>query len=48
MLKVLIPLDGSSSSQYGVRHLMSEFRKNQEMEIHVLTMKNIAAAMLVP
>ena len=39
MLKVLIPLDGSSSSQYGVRHLMSEFKKNQEMEIHVLNVQ---------
>lgn len=39
MLKVLIPLDGSSSSQYGVRHVVSEFMKNQNMEIHVLNVQ---------
>ena len=39
MLKVLLPLDGSSSSQYGVCHVVSEFMKNQNMEIHVLNVQ---------
>lgn len=39
MLKVLIPLDGSSSSLYGVRHVVNEFRKSQDMEIHVLNVQ---------
>ena len=39
MFKVLIPLDGSSSSLYGVRHVVNEFMKNQNMEIHVLNVQ---------
>ena len=39
MLKVLIPLDGSSSLQHGVRHVVSEFMKSQSMEIHVLNVQ---------
>ena len=39
MLKVLVPSDGSANSQYGVRHVMSEFLKNRDLEIHVLNVQ---------
>ena len=39
MLKVLIPPNGSSSSQHDVRHVVSEFMKSQNMEIHVLNVQ---------
>ena len=39
MLKVLVASDGSANSQYGVRHVMSEFLKNRDLEIHVLNVQ---------
>lgn len=39
MLKVLVPADGSSTSQYGIRHVIGEFMKNRELEIHVLNVQ---------
>jgi len=39
MLKVLVPSDGSPNSQYGVRHVVSEFMKNRDLEIHVLNVQ---------
>ena len=36
MLKVLIPVDGSSNSQHAVRHVLREFRSNPAMDIHLL------------
>jgi len=39
MLKVLVPVDGSSSSQYGIRHVVREFMRNKDMEIHVLNVQ---------
>lgn len=39
MLRVLIPSDGSPNSEYGVRHVVSEFMKNHDLEIHVLNVQ---------
>lgn len=39
MKKVLVPLDGSSNSQYSVRHVVNEFKKNPQLEIHVLNVQ---------
>ena len=39
MLRVLVPSDGSPNSQYGVRHVVSEFMKNRDLEIHVLNVQ---------
>lgn len=39
MLRVLVPSDGSANSQYGVRHVMSEFMKNRNIEIHLLNVQ---------
>ena len=36
MLRFLVPSDGSPNSQYGVRHVVSEFRKNPDLGAHVL------------
>ena len=35
----LVPLDGSSSSQYGVNHVVSGFKKNPRLQIHVLNVQ---------
>lgn len=34
--RVLVPLDSSPNAEYGVRHVVSEFLKNRNLEIHVL------------
>jgi nucleotide-binding universal stress UspA family protein len=39
MLRVLVPSDGSPNSQYGVRHVVSEFMKNRDLEIHILNVQ---------
>ncbi len=39
MLKVLVPFDGSADSKYGVRHVVSEFMKNGDLEAHVLNVQ---------
>ena len=39
MLRILVPSDGSPNSQYGVRHVVSEFVKNRDLEIHVLNVQ---------
>jgi len=39
MLRVLVPSDGSPNSQYGVRHVVGEFMKNRDLEIHVLNVQ---------
>lgn len=39
MLRVLVPADGSPNSQYGIRHVIGEFMKNHELEIHVLNVQ---------
>ena len=39
MKEVLVPLDGSSSSQYGVNHVVSGFKKNPQLEVHVLNVQ---------
>ena len=39
MLKVLVPTDGSSKSQHGIRHVISEFEKNPGLEVHVLNVQ---------
>ena len=39
MLRVLVPSDGSSNSECGVRHVVSEFMQNRDLEIHVLNVQ---------
>ena len=39
MLRVLVPSDGSPNSAYGVRHVMNEFMKRRDLEIHVLNVQ---------
>lgn len=39
MLKVLVPVDGSSNSMHAVRHVLSEFRRNPAIDIHLLNVQ---------
>jgi nucleotide-binding universal stress UspA family protein len=39
MLRVLVPSDGSGNSQYGVRHVVSEFMKHKDLDIHILNVQ---------
>lgn len=39
MSRVLIPFDGSPDSLHGVRHVVSEFMKNRNLQIHVLNVQ---------
>ncbi|MCY7371496.1 MAG: universal stress protein [Polaromonas sp.] len=39
MRRVLVPSDGSANSQYGVRHVVNEFMKNPDVDIHVLNVQ---------
>lgn len=39
MLKVLVPVDGSSNSVHAVRHVLSEFRRNPAIDIHLLNVQ---------
>ena len=39
MVKVLVPVDGSSNSMYAVRHVMKEFAKHRAIDIHLLNVQ---------
>ena len=39
MLRVLVPVDGSRNSEYALRHVVSQFRQNSAMEIHLLNVQ---------
>lgn len=39
MLKVLVPVDGSSNSLQAVRHVLSELRRNPAIDIHLLNVQ---------
>ncbi len=39
MLKILVPLDGSSNSLHAVRHVINEFMKNRALETHLLNVQ---------
>lgn len=39
MQKILVPVDGSPNSLYAVRHLINEFMKHSDMEIHLLNVQ---------
>ena len=39
MMKILVPVDGSSSSLHGARHVVREFLRNSAMEIHLLSVQ---------
>ena len=39
MLKILVPVDGSSNSRHAVRHVLGEFRRNPAMDIHLLNVQ---------
>ena len=40
MLKILVPVDGSSNSQHAVRHVLRQFRRNPAMNIHLLNVQS--------
>ena len=40
MLKVLVPVDGSSNALHAVRHVLSEFRRNPAIDIHLLNVQS--------
>lgn len=39
MSRVLIPFDGSASAQCGVLHVVSEFAKHPELEVHLINVQ---------
>lgn len=39
MLKVLVPVDGSSNALHAVRHVLGEFRRNPAIDIHLLNVQ---------
>ena len=39
MMKILVPVDGSSSSLHAARHVAGEFLRNPELEIHLLSVQ---------
>ena len=39
MLRILVPVDGSSNSLHAVRHVVNEFMKNTALEIHLLNVQ---------
>ena len=39
MLKVLVPVDGSSNSQHALRYVLDEFKNNPAMDIHLLNVQ---------
>ena len=39
MLKVLVPVDGSSNSRHALRHVVNEFRNNPALDIHLLNVQ---------
>jgi YjbE family integral membrane protein len=39
MERVLVPVDGSRNSHHAVRHVINEFRKNGQMEVHLLNVQ---------
>lgn len=39
MLKILVPVDGSSNALHAVRHVINEFRNNAALEIHLLNVQ---------
>ena len=39
MLKILVPIDGSSNSRHAVRHILREFRSNPALDIHLLNVQ---------
>ena len=39
MEKILVPIDGSRNARHAVRHVINEFRKNGQMDIHLLNVQ---------
>ena len=39
MLKILVPVDGSSNDQHAVRHVLRQFRHSPGMQIHLLNVQ---------
>jgi YjbE family integral membrane protein len=40
MLKVLVPVDGSRNSHFAARHIVKQYRLNNQMEIHLLNVQS--------
>jgi YjbE family integral membrane protein len=39
MLRVLIPIDGSRNALHAVRHVVNEYQRNHELEVHLLNVQ---------
>jgi YjbE family integral membrane protein len=39
MLKVLVPVDGSSNALHAVRHVITEYQRHHELELHLLNVQ---------
>ena len=39
MLRVLVPVDGSRNSLHAVRHVVDEYRRERELEVHLLNVQ---------
>lgn len=39
MLRVLVPVDGSRNSLHAVRHVVDEYRRARELEVHLLNVQ---------
>ena len=39
MLKILVPVDGSSNAQHAVRHVIAEYRRHPGFEVHLLNVQ---------
>ena len=39
MLKILVPIDGTRNTDLALKHVVSEFRNNPNMEIHLLNVQ---------
>lgn len=48
MLKVLIPIDGSSNSLKALRHVITRFLDNQAMEVHLLYVRKPLSLHVTP
>src|SRR5262245_61301938 len=39
MLRVLVPVDGSKNALHAVRHVINEYQRNHELEVHLLNVQ---------
>ncbi|MEG0939666.1 universal stress protein [Comamonas sp.] len=46
MLRVLVPSDGSANSLYAIRYVIDEFKKRQDLEIHLLNVQPLFSKLI--